>query len=151
MELLFAEYRPEQLKELVLMWRESFEHGVGVTDPNPIEQQERFFVEKLAPGNTLRVAMLDGVLVGFVAASPSSVAALYVRKGFHGRGIGSRFIEWAKAQSAGSLWLYAFARNTVARAFYEHHGFVATVFGHEPTWDLDDVRYEWKASDADSR
>jgi RimJ/RimL family protein N-acetyltransferase len=49
------------------------------------------------------------------------------------------------AQSAGSLWLYTFARNRVARAFYEQNGFVDVAHGFEPLWQLDDVRYEWTA------
>jgi GNAT superfamily N-acetyltransferase len=82
-------------------------------------------------------------MVGFVAATPESVSQLYVRVGYHGFGIGTRLIEWAKAQSAGSLWLYTFARNSGARAFYEHHGFRIVARGFEPHWKLDDLRYEW--------
>jgi RimJ/RimL family protein N-acetyltransferase len=48
------------------------------------------------------------------------------------------------AASAGSLWLYTFARNERARRFYERNGFVAVAFGYEPFWQLDDVRYEWR-------
>jgi ribosomal protein S18 acetylase RimI-like enzyme len=58
-------------------------------------------------------------------------------------GIGSRLIEWAKGQSGGSLWLYTFACNAGAQAFYERHGFSIVARGHEPMWDLDDLRYEW--------
>jgi ribosomal protein S18 acetylase RimI-like enzyme len=78
-----------------------------------------------------------------VAASPDTISQLYVRKGFHRQGIGSRMLGWAKEQSAGSLWLYTFARNAVACAFYEHHGFHVAARGYEPYWKLDDVRYEW--------
>ncbi len=57
-------------------------------------------------------------------------------------------LQWAKANSAGSLWLYTFQKNRVARAFYERHGFRIVALGHEPHWKLDDVRYEW-SGDAD--
>lgn len=50
---------------------------------------------------------------------------------------------WAKSGSHGHLCLYTFARNARARAFYEKHGFRAVAHGFEPTWHLDDVRYEW--------
>ena len=73
------------------------------------------------------------------------MAQLYVRVGFHRQGIGTTLLAWAMAQSAGSLWLYTFARNRVARAFYEQHGFVDVAHGFEPLWQLDDVRYEWTA------
>jgi ribosomal protein S18 acetylase RimI-like enzyme len=127
------------------MWRESFEHGVGIVDPHPIEEQRRNFAEHVLPDHDVRVAFLERRMVGFVAASAESVNQLYVRKGLHRRGIGTRMLEWAKDQSGGSLWLYTFERNAVARAFYERHGFTIAARGHEPFWDLDDLRYEWRA------
>jgi ribosomal protein S18 acetylase RimI-like enzyme len=71
------------------------------------------------------------------------VAQLHVRPGLHGRGIGSELLALAKARSAGSLWLYAFARNVRACRFYEKHGFVVVARGFEPTWQLEDVKYHW--------
>jgi ribosomal protein S18 acetylase RimI-like enzyme len=130
--------------ELVRMWRASFEAGVGIVDPHPIEAQRRYFMEDVLPCNTVRVARAAGELAGFVAASRESVAQLYVRLGFQRRGIGRQMLDWAKRQSGGSLWLYTFARNAGARAFYERNGFLAVAHGFEPTWQLDDVRYEWR-------
>lgn len=125
------------------MWRESFELGVGVEDPHAIEEQEKYFWAVVTPNNAIRVAFLEGRVVGFVAASATSISQLYVRKGFHRRGIGSRLLKWAKEQSAGSLWLCTFERNAVARAFYERNGFRIAARGFEPTWQLEDLRYEW--------
>ena len=139
------ELREGDTRELVSMWRESFEHGVGVTDPHPIEEQERYLRETVVPENAVRVAWLDGRMVGFVAATPESVSQLYVRIGFFGRGIGTLLLDWAKGQSTGSLWLFAFARNAGARAFYERHGFRIVARGYEPHWKLDDLKYEWRA------
>jgi len=138
-------YDDARLDELVAMWRESFEAGVGIVDPHPLAEQRAYFLAEVLPRNDVRLAMLDGRLVGFVAASRESVTQLHVRVGFHRQRIGTQMLAWAKEQSSGSLWLYTFARNGIARAFYEHHGFVATVFGFEPVWQLDDVRYEWTA------
>ena len=141
-------YDDARLDELVSMWRESFEAGVGVIDPHPIAEQRAYLLTEVLPRNDVRLAMLDGRLVGFVAASRASVAQLYVRVGFHRQGIGTTLLAWAMAQSAGSLWLHTFARNRVARAFYERHGFVDVAHGFEPHWQLDDVRYEWTAPTA---
>ena len=125
------------------MWRESFEFGVGVVDPHPIEDQRNHFTADVVPNNTIRMALLDGKLVGFIAATNESITHLYVRKGHHRCGIGTRLLAWAKAQSNGTLWLFAFARNTIACAFYEKHGFKIIARGFEPTWQLDDLKYEW--------
>jgi GNAT superfamily N-acetyltransferase len=138
-----AEYRDECLDELVPMWRGSFESGVGVRDPHPLAEQRQYFLAEVRPRNAVRLALLDAALVGFVAASRESVAQLYVRVGFQRTGIGSRLLEWAKAQSAGSLWLFTFARNLGACSFYERSGFVAVARGFEPIWQLDDVKYQW--------
>lgn len=130
---------------LVPMWRESFEHGVGIVDPHPIEEQRRHLLQRVLPEHRVTVALDDERIVGFVAANEQSVSQLHVRVGCHGRGIGSALLDIAKQASAGSLWLYTFARNTRARRFYEDRGFVAAAFGFEPMWQLDDVRYEWCA------
>lgn len=41
-DVVLEPFRPELAKDLVRMWRESFELGVGVVDPHPIEEQEHF-------------------------------------------------------------------------------------------------------------
>ena len=139
-------FEPGDIAELVPMWRQSFEHGVGVVDPNPIEAQVAYFHDKVLPGHTVRVA-LDGVkLVGFMASNAEWVTQLHVRVAYIGQGIGSRLLDLAKRGSAGSLWLYTFAQNSNARRFYERHGFVAVEHGFEPTWQLDDVKYRWVKS-----
>ena len=136
------------LNELIPMWRASFENGVGITDPHPLADQLRYFVDEVEPRNTIRLALRDGALVGFVAASRVSIAQLYVRVGFQHQGIGAALLRWAKMQSAGHLWLHTFERNRRACAFYEKHGFVVAARGFEPMWQLEDVRYEWCAPGA---
>ena len=141
-----VDFRMEFADELVLMWRDSFEHGVGIRDPDSVEAQTRYLLTKILPSHTVRVALLDEQIVGFVAASPESVNQLYVRRGFQGAGLGARLLEWAKAQSLGRLWLYTFARNERACAFYERHGFEIIARGFEAEYQLDDIKYEWIAA-----
>ena len=126
------------------MWRESFEAGVGIVDPHPIEEQRAHLVSVVVPNNAVRMALREGSVVGFVAATSDSISQLYVRKSDHRRGIGPQLLDWAKAQSSDSLWLYTFARNAGARSFYEKHGFRIVGRGFEPHWQLDDLKYEWR-------
>jgi len=133
------------IDELLPMWRESFEAALGIVDPHPLAEQRLYFLDRLLPHHSARLALLDGRLVGFVAASAESIAQLYVRIGCQRRSIGTRMLDWAKNQSAGSLWLYTLARNHGTRAFYARQGFVEVAYGFEPTWQLDDVRLQWPA------
>ncbi len=87
-------------------------------------------------------------LVGFIAATKESITHLYVRVGHHHCGIGTQLLDWAKTQSNGKLWLYAFARNAIACAFYEKHGFKIVARGFEPNWQLADIKYEWTAAES---
>ena len=138
-----VEYRAAWLDELIPLWRASFEAGVGVTDPNPLENQRQYFLDEVLPNNAVRLAVRGEELVGLLAASSESIAQLYVRVGLHRQGIGTQMLEWAKHESAGSLWLYTFQGNHGACAFYERCGFTAIERGFEPTWRLDDVKYSW--------
>lgn len=139
-----VEFEPRRLDELVCLWRASFEAGVGIVDPHPLAQQRSYFVDEVLPRNDVRVALRDEQIVGFVAATRESIAQLYVRVGCQREGIGTALLDWAKAQSNGRLWLYTFARNRGAQAFYERNGFVVAARGFEPTWQLEDIRYEWR-------
>jgi GNAT superfamily N-acetyltransferase len=107
---------------------------VGVFDPHSLLEQRDYFLSELLPKHTVKVALLDGRLVGFVAASSDSAARLHVRVGCFRQGFGSQLLEWAMAQSKGNVWLFAFARKHRARQFCEHCGFRAVAFGFEPTW-----------------
>jgi ribosomal protein S18 acetylase RimI-like enzyme len=127
------------------MWRASFEEAVGIIDPHPLEEQRAYLQHEVVPHNSVRVALFHGKIVGFAAASKTSVAQLYVHTAFQRCGIGTLLLEWAKRQSEGSLWLYTFARNARARSFYERSGFKAVARGFEPKWQLEDVKYEWSA------
>ena len=141
--LRIRDFEPGDVHGLMPMWRQSFEHGVGVIDTHTIDEQTAYFVETVLPAHAVRVALDDGRPVGFCASNPEWVAQLYVRVGHIGQGIGSRLLDLAKSEATGGLWLYTFARNTNARRFYERRGFVAVAHGFEATWQLDDVKYRW--------
>ena len=141
--VIVEDFQPDDLQPLAKMWRESFEYGVGIVDPHPIEAQIAYFEKEVRPNNRVRLAKQDGLIVGFLASNPESVAQLYVRVGHHRLGIGGRLLGIAKAESHGSLWLFTFAQNTNACTFYESQGFTVAERGFEPMWQLADVKYSW--------
>jgi ribosomal protein S18 acetylase RimI-like enzyme len=139
-----SDFEPGATRELVLMWRASFEHGVGVVDPHSIEEQAAFFEAEVRPVCRVRLAWSEGRLVGFLASTRESISQLHVHVDHLRQGIGSQLLCLAQAESSGTLWLHAFARNTNARRFYESHGFRAAERGFDPFWQLEDVKYLWR-------
>ena len=137
-------YRPACRERLVDLWRTSFERGVGAPVPHPVDDHLRYFDEHVLAETAVHLALRDGELVGFGAFTPESVMQLYVHVDHLGRGIGTRLLDIAKANSRGKLWLYTFVTNTNAQRFYERHGFDVVERGFEPLMQLGDLRYEWK-------
>jgi ribosomal protein S18 acetylase RimI-like enzyme len=146
--MLIRPFEPQQARELVALWRASFEHGVGVKDHHPIEEQLAYFVEQVLPNNSVRVVVDGSELVAFMASTPESVSQLYVRIANIGQGIGSQLLALAKAESAGSLWLYTFAQNHHARRFYERSGFREVERESQNMYKLEAIKYMWRRSDA---
>lgn len=100
------------------------------------------------PAQDVRVAEMDGRVVGYVTRDGVQLNDLYVRPGFQGRGVGTALLRAAMAASPGELWLWTFQRNAAARRFYERHGFEAVErtdgAGNEEREP--DVRYWWTKS-----
>jgi GNAT superfamily N-acetyltransferase len=112
------------------------------------EAQTRAWMRDIAFARySVRLADVDGEIVGFAARDGAWLMQLYVKPGWTGRGIGTKLLEVILAEAVAAtpvLRLYTFARNAGARRFYERHGFAAVAFGDgsgneegEP-----DVRYE---------
>lgn len=142
---------PVHEAELAAMWRESIESGVGVHDPHPFDEQVGYLRDQVLPACEVRIALDGPVLMGFVASTSTHIDRLYVRVGSHRRGVGTALLDWAKKRFSGSLQLYTFARNRVARAPYERHGLVVERRGFEPHWQLDYVLYRWQEPVSASR
>jgi ribosomal protein S18 acetylase RimI-like enzyme len=137
------DFSPGDRNPLVQMWRQSFEAAVGIVDPHPIEEQIDYFDRNVLAKNRVRAVKDAGLIVGFMASTRESVSQLYVRVGHQRRGIGRQLLGLAKDESDGTLWLYTFARNTNACAFYDSQGFKVVQRGFEPAWQLEDVKYAW--------
>lgn len=107
------------------------------------EEDLWFFREKIFPAGPVWGAF-DPDLVGFVAMEPGWIEQFYLLPDHQRRGIGSALMAQAK-RDADQLQLWAFQRNTGARAFYERHGFVAVEHtdGMRNEEREPDVRYCW--------
>jgi ribosomal protein S18 acetylase RimI-like enzyme len=99
----------------------------------------------MLPNAVVWVAEIDGEVAGYLASRGTDLDHLYVAVECQGRGVGSLLLSKAKELSPEGLELYAFQRNTRARAFYEARGFVAVAFsdGANNEEQEPDVRYAW--------
>lgn len=64
MTLQFAPFEIAMAEALVPMWRESFEHGVGIVDPHPIDEQRAYLIERVLPEHDVTVALQGDRIVG---------------------------------------------------------------------------------------
>lgn len=94
------------------------------------------------------VAREAGRVLGFVTLNGEELDQLYLLPGHFKRGIGSLLLAKAKERSPERLTLFTFQRNTVARAFYERHGFrlVDLDDGARNEEGEPDALYEWRDS-----
>jgi GNAT superfamily N-acetyltransferase len=91
------------------------------------------------------IAQVEHEIVGYMRIDGESCSHLYVRPGWQRRGVGLGLLNTAKALSPLRLELWAFQRNTNARAFYESQGFRAVQFTDGRNEENEpDVKYEWE-------
>jgi len=92
------------------------------------------------------VAIVDGVIAGFLARDHDEVCALYLAVECRGQGIGARLLVAAQEASPAGLRLAAFAANHGARQFYVRHGFceLTTGDGSGNEEGLPDIKMQWQ-------
>lgn len=101
---------------------------------------------KQIPERVVTVAETQGGPVGFVASEAGWIHQLFVAPGVHGTGVGSVLLDTVLSTARKPIRLWAFQRNTLARAFYERRGFSADLFsdGSDNEERTPDVRYVWR-------
>jgi ribosomal protein S18 acetylase RimI-like enzyme len=80
------------------------------------------------PFSKVFVAEIGGKVIGFAALKDDVLDHLYVRPDCQRGGTGAALLNAVKTESQERLRLYTFARNTLAKRFYEKHGFRALAF-----------------------
>ena len=92
----------------------------------------------------VKVAKVDGQVVGFLARHETEVYALYVLPELQDKGVGTALLEDAKSECE-RLGLWSYEANGVASQFYMLRGFeeVDRTDGSGNEAQLPDIRYEW--------
>jgi len=124
----------------------------GLREPYTEAQTHAWIRTTVFERHSVRIADVDGEIVGFASRDGAWLMNLYVKPGWTGRGIGSRLLATVLAEAAAItpvLRLSTFARNEGARRFYERHGFTAVMFGdgNANAEGEADVRYERSTRD----
>ena len=103
-----------------------------------------FFRDRLLVESEVWVAETPTSRTGLMAMRGPWIRQLTVFPEHQRQGIGSALLRKARERSPQELRLFTFQRNHPARAFYEHHGFVAIAFGLSPAPEIEpDVEYRW--------
>jgi GNAT superfamily N-acetyltransferase len=116
------------------------------------EEDRAWVAHTVLPQQQVWVASAAGQVVGVASMDAKNMLTqLYILPGHQGTGIGSALLETAKAARPEGFSLFAFQRNTRARHFYEHRGFVAVAFGDgsENEEGEPDVLYLWTPGDSE--
>lgn len=90
------------------------------------EEVTNWLANYVMPFSRIFVAELDGAVIGFATLRDNMLEHLYVRPEYQRHGIGSALLETMKMELDNCVRLYTHARNTLARRFYEKHGFRAS-------------------------
>ena len=116
------------------------------------DQVVAWIADTLIPDSRLIVAESGSRLLGMMALSEDQnfgwIDHLYLDPAEVNRGIGSKFIERAKAELRLPIRLQTFQENVAGRRFYERHGFRPIKFtdGADNEERCPDVLYELGAS-----
>jgi GNAT superfamily N-acetyltransferase len=143
---IFAE---ADFRYLVTRWHETNRASYSYSaehQRHSLQDALSFFRNRVLTECAVWVAENNAALAGLVAVQPPWIRHLAVFPEFQRKGIGTALLHKARECSPQELRLYTFQRNHPARAFYEHHGFVAVAFGISPPPESEpDVEYRWIA------
>ena len=96
----------------------------------------------------VRVARLEGRVVGFIARDATQVHALYVLPDLQHQGIGTALLHDAMAHCK-ELRLWSYQANMAATRFYASRGFseLERTDGSTNDAQLPDIHFEWRRGD----
>ncbi|GHB37881.1 N-acetyltransferase [Pseudovibrio japonicus] len=140
--------RHDELPEVARMYRHSRDQCLSFLPKLHTPAEDLWFFQNIVfKSNELTIVIGDEQIIGMMATKDDWIEQLYLDPRHLRKGIGSKLLDLAKAQSSGNLKLMCFVENTDARVFYEAHGFkeVKRTSGSENEEGAPDILYEWQA------
>jgi GNAT superfamily N-acetyltransferase len=106
--------------------------------------EEIHFASRMIALGWVRVARLDGAVIGFLARDRHDIVALYIHSGAQRQGVGKTLMLDAK-QSKAHLTAWSYAKNIQAQNFYQSEGFTEDhrTDGCQNDLKLPDIKYTW--------
>lgn len=106
--------------------------------------EEIHFASRMIALGWVRVARLDGAVIGFLARDRHDIVALYIHSGAQRQGVGKTLMLDAK-QSKAHLTAWSYAQNIQAQNFYQSEGFTEDrrTDGCQNDLKLPDIKYTW--------
>ena len=142
--------RPTDAAEVAEVFLAAHRYSLSYLPNVHTDEETRTWIRNtVLPDTTVWVAESDGVVVAFLSLDAEKLEHLYVHPNFHSQGIGTALLDKAFQLSPVRLKLYTFARNELARRFYERRGFRAIAFGDDNEENEPDVLYEWVPASTD--
>ncbi|WP_075698038.1 GNAT family N-acetyltransferase [Pseudovibrio brasiliensis] len=140
--------RFDELPEVARMYRYSRDRCLSFLPRLHTPEEDLWFFQNIVfKSNELTIVMGDEQIIGMMAIKDDWIEQLYLDPRHLRKGIGTKLLDQAKAQSSGTLKLMCFVENVDARAFYEAHGFkeMKRTSGSENEEGAPDILYEWQA------
>ena len=141
-------FRPEDGDAVAEVWRRSGRAAYPFLDlwrEMDARKANAVFREVIAPRCDIWVGSAGERVQAFLAMRASYIDRMYVLPDQWRQGWGGLLLTFAKQRSPEGLELHTHQENTLARSFYEKHGFRAVRFGTSPPPEsAPDVEYWWR-------
>lgn len=145
----YREATTDDIREVARLFRRSFQHTYpSFPKLHTAEEDIEYFTNEVFPNHKVYLAVdpHGQRIVGLIVFSKDTVNHLYLLPETTNRGVGTALLNIAKKQG-GTLRLWTFQVNEVAKKFYAKHGFkvVRETDGAENEEGQPDVLFEWSA------
>jgi ribosomal protein S18 acetylase RimI-like enzyme len=141
-----SKYKEQDFQPLAAFFREIYAATYPFLDEKFLRPSrfETILRKHTLPKMDVWLAKINGELIGFAAVGKNFIDQLYIHTDYQGKGLGSFWIEQAKAKYPDFLELYTLGSNKKAIAFYEKHGFKIIEKGIAPDENVPDVKMLWR-------